>query len=85
MNVESFKTLLCEWVNHSWLSSLNFDCEDKYINEAIVTFESDYRRWFPNDSNIDVYKLKTTPQLISMLLYRVSRVLHIRDLGVRGG
>lgn len=44
MNVESFKSLLREWVEHSWLHSLNFKCEDKYINEAIVNFEFDYRR-----------------------------------------
>ena len=86
MDVEDFKTLLSEWVGHSWLHGLDFDCEDRFINEAIVNFETDYLRWFPNDSAIDTYKLKTTPQLISMLLYRVSRVLYISNLdGRRGG
>lgn len=80
MTVEEFKELLNGWKNHSWLCNHNFQCEDSIIHESIVSFESDYKRWYPNDSCISIYNLQNTPQLIAMLLYRISRSLYINEL-----
>lgn len=80
MTVENFKELLTEWKEHSWVCNLDFVCDDSVIEESIVLFESDYRRWYPNHSYICVDNLRKTPQLIAMLLYRISRLLYIRGL-----
>lgn len=84
MNVEEFKGLLDDWKNHSWLYNHDFKCDDAIIADSIENFELDYRRWYPNDSCISIFNLQKTPQLIAMLLYRISRVLHIKDLSGGG-
>ena len=81
MTVEEFKELLNGWKNHSWLYNHDFQCDDYIIRESIMTFEYDYKRWYPNDSCIIISNLQKTPQLIAMLLYRVSRNLYIKQLG----
>ena len=85
MTVEEFKELLNGWKTHSWLCNHDFQCEDSVIHESIVRFDSDYKRWYPNDSFISVSNLQKTPQLIAMLLYRISRCLYINDLYAYGG
>lgn len=84
MTVEEFKELLNGWKNHSWLCNHDFYCEDSIIRESIVSFESDYKRWYPNDSCISLPNLQKTPQLIAMLLYRMSRALYINELSGGG-
>lgn len=80
MIVEEFKGLLNEWTSHSWLHNQDFRCDDSIIEQSIIDFELDYKRWYPNDSCISVSNFQKTPQLIAMLLYRISRALYIRDL-----
>ena len=80
MTVEEFKGLLNEWTSHSWLHNQDFRCDDTIIEQSIIDFEPDYKRWYPNDSCISVYNFQKTPQLIAMLLYRISRALYISDL-----
>ena len=84
MTVEDFKGLLHEWKEHSWLCNHDFTCDDGIIYQSIACFETDYNRWYPNESVIDISRLRNTPQLIAMLLYRVSRVLYIRELSGGG-
>lgn len=84
MTVEEFKNLLVECKDHSWLYNHDFSCDDSVIEESILLFESDYKRWYPNDSCVYVYNLRNTPQLIAMLLYRISRLLYIRGLNGEG-
>lgn len=57
MTVEEFKELLSEWKNHSWLCNHDFQCNDSLINESIITFESDFKRWYPNDTCISISKI----------------------------
>ena len=85
MTVEEFKGLLNEWTSHSWLHNHDFQCDDVIIEQSIIKFESDYKRWYPNDSCINILNLQKTPQLIAMLLYRISRALYISDLNYLGG
>lgn len=85
MTVEEFKGLLNEWTSHSWLHNQDFRCDDAIIEQSIIDFELDYKRWYPNDSSISVYNFQKTPQLIAMLLYRISRALYISDLESGGG
>lgn len=85
MTVDEFKELLNVWKIHSWLCNHDFSCDDSVIEESIFLFESDYRRWYPNDLHICVYHLSNTPQLIAMLLYRISRLLYIKGLDRCGG
>ena len=80
MTVDEFKELLNVWKIRSWLCNHDFSCDDSVIEESIFLFESDYRRWYPNDLHICVYHLSNTPQLIAMLLYRISRLLYIKGL-----
>ena len=82
MTVEEFKGLLNEWTSHSWLYNQDFRCDDAIIEQSIIDFELDYKRWYPKDSCISVCNFKKTPQLIAMLLYRISRALYISDLGL---
>ena len=79
MTVEEFKGLLNEWTSHSWLHNHEFQCDDAIIAQSIIDFESDYRRWYPNDSCISILNFQKTPQLIAMLLYRISRALYLNN------
>lgn len=79
MTVSDFRTLLKIWVSGSWLSDHNFICDDILIEKAIQIFKKDYQRWYVNDEDIDAHKLSETPQLISMLLYRISREIYLND------
>ena len=80
MNVDEFKGLLYEWKEHSWLCNHDFTCDDALIYQSIACFWTDYKRWYPNDSFIETSRLRNTPQLIAMLLYRISRALYLSEL-----
>ena len=80
MTVNEFKSLLNDWKSHSWLHNHDFQCDYTIIEQSIKNFESDYKRWYPNDSDINLFNVKNTPQLISMLLYRISRALYVNNL-----
>lgn len=87
MTVLEFRKLLDIWTSNSWLCSHDFKCDDQIIEESIRVFQSDYSRWYPNDRTINVYNIQYTPQLIAMLLYRISRNVYLSDLksNVYGG
>lgn len=76
LDAEQLRGLVSVWKDRSWLSRFSFGCSDSVLNFAIDAFRSDYNRWFPDDSTIDIRKLIRTPQLIAMLLYRISHTLH---------
>ena len=82
-----FRKLLDIWTSNSWLCSHDFKCDDQIIEESIRVFQSDYSRWYPNDRTINVYNIQYTPQLIAMLLYRISRNVYLSNLksNVYGG
>ena len=75
-----FEELLDSIVSHSWLCRYFFNCSSDIIEDSIQCFYSDYIRWYPNDTSIDVSKLKYIPQLLAILLYRISRNLYLRDI-----
>lgn len=66
MTVEEFKGLPNEWTSHSWLHNQDFRCDDEIIEQSIIDFELDYKRWYPNDSGISVCNFQKTPQLIAI-------------------
>lgn len=77
MNVSDFRELLRLWISNSWLSNLDFTCDDSLIERAFLIFRKDYQRWYAGD--IDIQKLIETPQLIAVLLYRISREIYLNS------
>lgn len=55
-----------------------FSIDDAILNKSTKIFEKDYLRWYDN-TNIDINKLFLTPQLISVLCYRISRELFLKS------
>lgn len=76
LDVERLRGLISAWKDRSWLSGFSFGCDDSVLSIAIGAFMPDYRRWYPDDPSVDVQKLIRTPQLIAILLYRISHTLH---------
>lgn len=79
MTVSDFKSLLTSWVSNSWLSHHDFSCDEILIERAILRFKTDYVRWYASDEEICIEKLNNTPQLISVLLYRIAREIYLSD------
>lgn len=59
-----------------YLPSQYFDISNEHLEKAIAIFKTDWERWFP-ESIINIEKLYYTPQLISVLCYRIARELYL--------
>lgn len=73
--IESIKELLKCFVDKSYIPCNYFDLDETLLECSVKTFKDDYLRWFPNDEFIDSAKLLITPQLSTLLCYRISRAI----------
>jgi hypothetical protein len=79
MNPSELKELISSFTKGSWLSTLDFSCPQELLEKVVVEFQEDYNRWYPGI--LDIEKLCVTPQLISVLAYRMSHRIN----ALRGG
>lgn len=77
-NLHTIKELLSRIICKSYLPKSYFSIDDAILNKSTKIFEKDYLRWYGN-TNIDINKLFLTPQLISVLCYRISRELFLKS------
>lgn len=77
-NLHTIKELLSRIICKSYLPKSYFSIDDAILNKSTKIFEKDYLRWYDN-TNIDINKLFLTPQLISVLCYRISRELFLKS------
>lgn len=77
-NLHTIKELLSRIIYKSYLPKSYFSIDDAILNKSTKIFEKDYLRWYDN-TNIDINKLFLTPQLISVLCYRISRELFLKS------
>ena len=62
--------LINQWKSNCYLSNYSFDCPAHLIDDALAKFQSDYNRWY--EGVIDIKRLSLTPQLQTVLCYRIA-------------
>lgn len=77
MNAKSLFNLLESWLAHSYLYQESLFYNEDIYTTALSNFQSDYACWYPYDQAIDVHKLIITPQLHSILTYRIARLFYL--------
>lgn len=70
---QEIKTFIQSISRRSYLPDDFFHVNDDIMFHAVEHFKSDYARWYIGE--IDINRLKTTPQLIAMLCYRISHII----------
>lgn len=66
--------LVCSWLSLSYLRKESLRYDERIYREALAEFWYDYIRWYPSDVQIEERKLILTPQLHSVLTYRLARL-----------
>ena len=77
MSPNELKNLIQVWIRNSYLNELSFDVTDEILNHAIISFKEDYLRWHPSDEHILQKRVERNPQLIAILLYRISHIMYV--------
>lgn len=75
MNVLDLKNTIVSLYKETWLHSSDFDCSDSILLKSLDEFQSDYNRWY--SGSIELEKLCITPQLLAVLMYRISHNINI--------
>lgn len=76
MNELQVYNVLENWKSKTYLESEELVFNSKIYTGAIKTFFTDYRRWFPDDKTIELSNLLMTPQLHSLLTYRLAHLFY---------
>lgn len=79
---DNIKTLIEVFSHKSYLPIEYFKISNDILKQAIEDFRGDYLRWYPNDNSIIKNKLLLTPQLFSLLCYRISRMINLLNNSV---
>ena len=75
--------LINQWKSNCYLSNYSFDCPAHLIDDALAKFQSDYNRWY--EGVIDIKRLSLTPQLQTVLCYRIANNIYKNGGGGGGG
>lgn len=76
-NLSEIKEFLSFIISKSFIPQHYFSIKETFLHECVKDFQADYERWFPSDNGINVDKLLFTPQLTSVLCYRIAHRLFI--------
>ena len=74
--------LINQWKSNCYLSNYSFDCPAHLIDDALAKFQSDYNRWY--EGVIDIKRLSLTPQLQTVLCYRIANNVYKNGGGGSG-
>ena len=80
MNIVSLRTFIQSIHSKSYLSDFVLDTNEYILENALKVFHTDYERWYPKQE-MSVEKLYYTPQLVSVLMYRIARIYNERIPG----
>jgi serine O-acetyltransferase len=79
VSLEEFRNQIISWFNKSIYPLPNVALlNESFVNEILKKFQFDYKKYFPQDTEISLRKITLRAEIQGILLYRIARELFLQ-------